>query len=440
MKNWNQQLSRRSFIKASLASAATLAFMPGCVGKTAADGKLRMGFIGLGQQSQGLVWDFMQFPNVSVVAGCDVYEIKRQRFAKKVSNFYKEKGIEQQICTFERYQDILANPDIDAVVIAVPDHWHAKIAIDACRAKKDVYLEKPLTFTIHEGQQLVAAVEKYKRVLQVGSQQRSDARFQHAVKLVQGGTLGKIEKIQAWVGGKPEPYNLPEEQLPEGLNWELWLGPLDERVHYNSRLNPPISLDPEQNETYWAEWRYFKETGGGFTTDWGAHMFDIAQWAIGMDGRGPIEIIPPGVDGAEALTYKYDNGVVMTREPFNEKHTLGVKFFGENGWVEVSREHILVSNPEWDFVETQPMDNDKDNRGAQAPHMQSFLDAVVSRGKPIAPVEAGHSTCTACLLGNIAYDLGRKLEWDPDKQQFVNDPEAQNHRLINYAYSNGYTL
>ena len=438
MKNWNQQLSRRGFIKASLATAATLAFMPGCTGKKAADGKLRIGFIGLGQQSQGLLWDFMQFPNVSVVAGCDVYDVKRQRFAKKVANFYNEKGIDQPVAMFERYQDLLANPDIDAVVIATPDHWHAKIAVDACRAKKDIYLEKPLTFTIHEGQQLVEAVEKYKRVLQVGSQQRSDARFQHAVKLVKDGALGKIEKINAWVGGPPEPYNLPEEQLPEGLNWELWLGPLDERVHYNSRLNPTISLDPEQNETYWAEWRYFEETGGGFTTDWGAHMFDIAQWAIGMDGRGPVEIIPPGVDGAEHLTYKYDNGVVMTREPFNDKYTLGVKFYGENGWVEVSREHLLASNPEWDF--SQPMDNDKDNRGAQAPHMESFLAAIVSRGKPIAPVEAGHSTCTACLLGNIAYDLKRKLQWDPDKQQFVNDPEAQDHRLISYTYSNGYTL
>jgi len=438
MKDWNKQLSRRGFIKASLATAATLAFMPGCASKAAADGKLRLGFIGLGQQSQGLVWDFMNFPNVSVVAGCDVYEVKRQRFVKKVVNFYKEKGIEQQVAMFERYQDLLANPDIDAVVIVTPDHWHAKIAVDACRAKKDIYLEKPLTFTIAEGQELVAAVEKYKRVLQVGSQQRSDARFQHAVKLVQEGKLGKISKINAWVGGKPEPYNLPEEQLPEGLNWDLWLGPLDERVHYNQKLNPPISLDPEKNEGYWAEWRYFKETGGGFTTDWGAHMFDIAQWAIGMDGRGPVEIIPPGVDGAEHLTYKYDNGVVMTREPFNDNFTLGVKFFGENGWAEVSREHFLASNPEWDFA--QQMDNDKDNRGAQAPHMESFLEAIVSRGKPIAPVEAGHSTCVACLLGNIAYDLERKLEWDPDRQQFVNDPEAQNHRLINYTYANGYTL
>ena len=440
MKNWNQQLvSRRRFIKTSLAAAATLAIMPGCIGKTAKkEGKLHVGFIGLGQQSQGLVWDFMQSPNVKVVAGCDVYEIKRMRFARKVTNYYKEREIDNCVEMFERYEELLARTDIDAVVIATPDHWHAKIAIDACRAGKDVYLEKPLTFTIYEGQQLVKAVNENKRVLQVGSQQRSDARFQHAVKLVQDGALGKISKVYAWVGGKPEPYNLPEEEIPAGLNWELWLGPLDERVHYNHRLNEPITLDPEQNETFWGEWRYYKETGGGLTTDWGAHMFDIAQWGIGMDGRGPIDIIPPGVDGAEHLTFIYDNGVVMTRQPFNEEYTLGVKFFGEKGWVEVSRGHFLASNPEWNFE--QPMDNDKDNRGALAPHAQSFLDAIASRGKPICPVEVGHSTCVTCLLGNIAYELERKLKWNPDKQQFIDDPEAEKNRLVRYEYYGNYTL
>lgn len=438
--NWNDYpVSRRGFIKASLATAASLALLPGYAKKRVSEtGVLRLGFIGLGQQAQGLLANFMNFPQVQVVAGCDVYDVKRKRFAKKVNAFYSKSGNVPVVTTYERYQELLARPDIDVVVIATPDHWHAKIAVDACKAGKDIYLEKPLTFTIEESKALVKAVRKYKRVLQVGSQQRSDARFQHAVKLVQDGKLGKITKVYARVGPPPTPYSLAEEPVPAGLNWDLWLGPLDERVHYNNELNPVISVDPEQNETFWAAWRWYKETGGGLTTDWGAHMFDIAQWAIGMDGRGPVEIIPAGYGDAEYLTFKYDNGVVMTEQRFDEAYTQGVKFFGDKGWIEVSRGHFLASDPAWNF--TQPMDNDKDNKGAQSPHMAAFLKAVETRKNPNVPVEIGCSTCITCLLGNIATDLGRPVKWNPDKQQFVDDDEAATHRLYSYAYKNGYTL
>ena len=265
----------------------------------------------------------MNMEGVNVVAGCDVYGVKRQRFEKRVREHYEKQGKTVNIKTYEKYQDLLARPDIDAVVIASPDHWHALMAIDACKTGKDVYLEKPLTLTIKEGQELVKTVRKYNRILAVGSQQRSDPNFQHAVKLVQDGKLGTIERVNAYVGGPPVPYDLPMEILPIDLNWDLWLGP-NPYVHYNKELNPPISLNPPKDEQFWGGWRWYKELGGGFTTDWGAHMFDIAQWGLGMDESGPVEIIPAGYENTPYLTFRYANGAIMTEEPFNDQKTKGV--------------------------------------------------------------------------------------------------------------------
>ena len=203
---------------------------------------------------------------------------------------------------------ILSNvrSDIDAVVIATPDHWHTIMAIDACKAGKDIYLEKPITFTLKESLAVVKAVRDNNVILAVGSQQRSDHNFQHAVNMVRESSIGELKTINAFVGPAPAPYNLPEEVVPADLDWEQWLGP-NQYVPYNSRLNPPVSLDPPENEKYWAEWRYFKETGGGFTCDWGAHNFDIGQWALDKDRGGPVKIIPAGFEGTEYLTYVYDN-------------------------------------------------------------------------------------------------------------------------------------
>ena len=162
-------------------------------------------------------------------------------------------------------------------------------AIAALKAGKDVYLEKPITFTIKEGQELKKMVRETGRIFGLGSQQRSDPNFQHAVNLVQTGALGKIKKVNAYVDAPPKPYTLPEEPIPADLNWDLWLGPLPDTIHYNKELDPIISLDPEVNEKIWGGWRWYKETGGGFTTDWGAHMFDIAQWGLGMDRNGRLK-------------------------------------------------------------------------------------------------------------------------------------------------------
>lgn len=438
----SNRFTRRQFLKTAALGVAGITVFPqfitSCKNKqtTTDEGIIRIGFIGLGQQAMYLLNGYMSIPDVRVVAGADVYGVKRERFLKRVKEHYANQQEEVAVEAFENYKDLLAREDIDAVVIASPDHWHAFMAIDACKAKKHIYLEKPLTFTIHEGKMLVKAVRENGVILGVGSQQRSDPNFQHAVKMVKEGRIGKIERVNAYVGAPPKPYDLPEQPVPADLNWPLWLGP-SEYVHYNAELNPPISLDPEQNEQFWGGWRWYSELGGGFTTDWGAHMFDIAQWGLGMDKSGPIEIIPAGYEDTKFLTYKYANGVIMTEEPFNEKQTKGVKFWGDKGWIEVSREHFLASD---DSLLPPKTEESEGAYETKIPHLANFIEAVKTKTDPVVPVEIGHRSCTVCTLGNIAYEMKRPIQWDPEAEKFVNDPEAEANRLFNKTYSEGYTL
>ena len=441
-------IDRRDFLKASALGLAGTVVLGSCVGNACNTEKkkklttnpfgdiINVGAIGLGRQCLSVSRGFTKIPNVRIVGCTDVYKDKCTRYVNVINGIYKEKGIESDVQVYESYEALLANPDIHAVIIATPDHWHAAIAVAALNAGKDVYLEKPMTFTIYEGQQLIKAVRENGRILQVGCQQRSDAAFQHAVKMVQEGKLGKIHSVKAKFGAPPTPYDLPRTKLPEGLDWDKWLGPLPLYVHYNDDMNPPISLDPVKNEHCWGAWRWYRETGGGYTTDWGAQMIDIAQGGIGMDGRGPVEVIPAGVDGAEFLTWKYDNGVVMTEEPLPVSQENGVRFEGEKGWIEVTRSQYHTNVPELNFVREK-----KGGEYEEAPaHYQTFIDSMISRKDPNAPVEVGHSTCTACTLGNIANEVKHAIKWDPDKQVFVGDDELMNHRLVKYTYREGYTL
>jgi predicted dehydrogenase len=434
-------LTRRHFLGTAAVGFAGMAILPGITSckqaPVATVSELRLGFIGLGRQAMFLLNGFIQLPGVKVVAGADVYGVKTTRFQKKVTDYYAENGIEAEVQVYERFEDIIGREDIDAVVIATPDHQHARIAIAACKAKKDVYLEKPLTFTITEGQELRKAVRENDVILAVGSQQRSDPNFQHAVKLVQDGTLGKITKAHAYVGAPPKPYDLPEETLPADLNWDSWLGPLPANIHFNNELNPPISLDPPQDETIWGAWRWYKEMGGGFTTDWGAHMFDIVQWGLGMDESGPVEISPVG-DGTEFMSFTYASGTVFTSEPFDEQLTKGVKFIGENGWIEVSREHFKASNPEWEPAKVEGADDTPYE--TKIPHQINFVESVRERKDPVVPVEIGHRTCTVCTLGNIACDLKRTIKWDPATETFVDDTDGAATALLHYQYRDGWTL
>jgi len=440
MKAKSKHWSRRDFINLTIGSAAGLAVIPhftSCKSGGAPDTGIKLGFIGLGRQAMFLLNGFMQVPGVQAVAGCDVYGIKRTRFEKRVKEFYAGSGREVKVETYEKFEDLLARTDINAVVIAVPDHSHALIAIAACKAGKDVYLEKPMTFTIYEGQVLRKAVRDNSRILGIGSQQRSSPEFQHAVKLVKDGALGKITKVHAYVGAPPRPYDLPEEPLPSDLNWDLWLGSLPMPIHFNNELNPPISLDPPQDEKIWGAWRWYKEMGGGFTTDWGAHMFDIVQWGLGMDKSGPVEISPIG-DGTEFMSFKYADGVIMTSEPFDEKLTKGVKFLGETGWIEVSRGYFNASDPKL-MPPASALKNDGPYE-TRIPHQIDFIEAVKSRRDPVVPVEIGHSSCTVCTLGNIACELKRTIKWNPETETFIDDTDGAATKLLHYEYRAGYKL
>ncbi|MDN3203990.1 Gfo/Idh/MocA family protein [Algoriphagus sediminis] len=431
----NKYSSRRKFLRNTLLTTGALGVVPGLsfaesphIRKFAGE-KVRLGFIGVGRQAMGLLRNFMQNPQVEVLAGADVYEIKRERFAIRTKELYKERGQEASVKLYSDYRELLENPEIDAVVIATPDHWHALMAIHACEAGKDIYLEKPLTYTVKEGQDLVKAVRDNNIVLAVGSMQRSGANFQHAVRMVQKGYLGKISTVYAHVGSDPFPKEVDYEgtTIPQGLDWKAWLGPRPE-MPYMPELNPPITLDPQKNEDAWGAWRWYKNTGGGLMTDWGAHMFDIAQWGIGMDRNGPVSIIPDR--GEEPLKFIYSNGIEMLVAPFGEGRQ-GVKFIGEKGWITVSRGQYDSSVPECQ------REFSREELGFGGHHVD-FIDSVIMRKEPVAPVEVGHSTCTVCTIGNIAHELGRELSWDPINQKFLNDWEAQTK--LHYPYQNGYSI
>ncbi len=434
--------SRRRFFGAAAAGLAGITILPSMsfgaekAATAAATGNtIRLGFIGMGRQAMFLLNGFIQIPGVEVVAGCDVYGRKRTRFENRVNEYYAKNNKKVEVKTYERFEELLSRKDIDAVVIATPDHWHAVIAIEACKAGKDVYLEKPMTFTILEGQELVKTVRATNRILGIGSQQRSDPNFQYAVRMVQNGHLGKIEKVNAYIGAPPRPYDLPKEDVPQDLNWDLWLGPLPGDIHFNKELNPPISLDPPKDETMWGAWRWYKEMGGGFTTDWGAHMYDIAQWGLGMDRNGPVEAAPIG-DGTEFMKFIYANGVVLTSEPFDSGKTKGVKFQGDKGWLEVSRGHYKAS----DDSLLPPESGEKDDTPYETkiPHQINFIESVRSRLDPVVPAEIGHSSCTMCTVGNIACELGRPVKWDPIAESFGKDKEAV--KLMHYDYRKPWKL
>jgi predicted dehydrogenase len=472
--------NRRDFLGLSALGLTGLTILPsyviGGVRMPPSD-RVLMGTIGLGRQALSDFRGFAGAAGLQVVACCDVDTIKQQRYKKTVEEWQKSKGLAPRCDTYEQYEQLLERKDIDVVEVVSPDHWHALMTIHACQAGKDVYVQKPLSYTIREALVMTRTANDNKRVVQVGSQQRSSKEFQKAIELVQAGAIGHIEKIYAKVGDPPKPLDLPSMPIPGNLNWNLWLGPLnDEKIVYNSDLAPQITLDPVQNETLWGAWRWYLETGNGYTADWGAHMFDIAQAAIGMDGSAPCEIIPKGYNGQPFMTFKYQTGVVMTEQPYLEDNpgAQGIKFIGTKGWIEVARGYIACSEPSLipkEIAGNRPQPRAERPAGQQgqgqrpagqarqagaparpaptqaglqfeisSPHMQNFIDSVRSRQKPIASIEVGCSTAIACCLGNIANELKRPLKWNPATFTFVNDPEASKHRLMHYEYRRPYHL
>ena len=262
---------------------------------------------------------------------------------------------------------------------------------------------------------MVNAVRRNNRIFQTGSMQRSDNKFRHACELVQNGYIGDIKHVAVNVGGPPIPCNLPAEKLPNYLDWDMWVGPAPMRP-YNSELSPHLSNDVFPN------WRGYREFGGGGMTDWGAHHFDIAQWGLGMDGSGPVKVIPPDGKDVKDLTYIYENGITMSRSSvYEETDVNGILFVGSKGKVMVNR----------GFLKTWPEKLLRQDFGPREIHLYNsqnhyadFLNATRSREKPICDIAIGYSTVAVCLMGNIAYEVGRPLEFDQKTQMFVNDEEA----------------
>jgi len=494
----SSKLSRKNFLRVSALGATGAAFTVNPLlaatnqaaqrnsRQTAASDIVNVALIGCGAQGPGVARSFMGLNDVRCIAGCDVYQLKRDKFQATVNETYSAKGVStKDFKMYENFEELMTNKDIDAVIIATPDHWHALIGVAACQAGKDIYVEKPMAFTVFEGQQLVKATRKYNRIMQTGSMQRSMPTFEHMAKIARSGVLGKISTIYAPVGDAPHEIDYEQQPVPAGLNWDKWLGPLSTKYYYNEELCPTGGG--------WGGWRWHKGLGGGYTTDWGAHMFDCAQWAIGKDGNGPVTVIPPEESKYKKLTYVYDNGIEMIQapDPWDGNRGNSVKIYGENGWIFASRSDYYCSNPEWSregkddtkmpappaprvdpyagmteeqrtaamaaaaaeraaqqaaraaaaAAQTTPPQAgaggfvagvNADGNEVNQKHYRSFIDGIKNRMDPNTPVEVGQSSAVLCNIGNIAYDLKRTLNWNPLIDKFMNDDEANNHRIMKY--------
>jgi predicted dehydrogenase len=411
----NRRPSRRQFVQGAAAAVfgAPLIVSSSALGddkKPAASERLGLGFIGVGTQNRGHLSYFLGQNDVQVLAVCDVDTTRRDAAKKTVEERYADKvkkGEYKGCAAYNDFRELLGRTDIDAVVIATPDHWHAIPVIEACKAGKDIYCEKPLTLTIHEAKTLIDAVRKHNRVFQTGSQQRSSKEFRTACECVRSGRIGKLKMVKVDVGGPSRPCDLKEEDLEQGLDWDRWLGPAPKRG-YSSVLSP------RGVHKHFPDWRQYREYSGGMMTDWGAHHFDIAQWGLGMDESGPVEIIPPEDPKAQmGVRYLYDNGVEVVHA-----RSGGVLFLGTDGAILVNRGKLL-SLPE--HIIKDPL-GEKDVHLYDSPgHQRDWLNCVRSRKKPICDVEIGARSVTVCHLGNIAYWTNRKLKWDPKGWQFIGD-------------------
>lgn len=414
-------VSRRKFIKRTSLAVSAISIVPRHVlgkGFIPPSDKINLGFIGLGKQSVGLAKRFIANTQAQVVAGCDVWTTKNEAFKLLVQNQYADQrkitkygGVQM----YDEYTALLANSDIDAVIIATPDHWHAIQANAALNAGKDVYCEKPLTHRIAEGVELVETVKRTGKILQTGSMQRSSEKFRKACELVRNGYLGDISKILVNVGDPAIDYNLVEEKLPKEVNWNKWCGPAP-MLAYNNRLSPS-----NNDVKFWPDWRKYKETGGGILCDWGAHMFDIAQWAIGKDDSGPLRYVPPtDKTSVRGLRMFYDNGIEMVHEDFGRGW--GVRFIGSEGSLDVSRKY-LETNPK-NILTAELKDSDVRLYNSSGNHYQDWLDAIKTKTQPLCDVETGHRSSSICNIANIAYQLGRPLNWDTEEQHFKGDAAA----------------
>lgn len=426
-----QALSRRRFLS-TLGLAAGAAAFPtivpaSAVGKgrvPAPSDRVTMGFIGLGSMGMGNLVNFLEKDDVQVLAVCDVNtsgdnyagdgDKGRDPALRAVYEYYSERNDAafEGCDAYKFFWQVLERDDIDAVCLALPDHWHAYMAVAAAKAGKDMYSEKPLARTISEGRKMVEAVRKYDRVFQTGSQQRSGEQFRHACELARNGYLGDIQKVYARVGGISMEPDLPGQEVPEGFLYELWLGNAPSAPYHEYRVSGKYATDGNT----WRSWRPYS---AGHISDWGAHNFDIAHWGLGKDRWGPHRIVIAEETEDNELTLMYENDIPVVKK--EGPHTGMVQFVGTDAWVGVSRDGIWASDDSLLELEMKPGDV---HLYHSDDHRRDFLNCVKTRQQPICDVEIGHSSLTACLTSEIALRLGRTLEWCPKNEIFKNDDEA----------------
>jgi predicted dehydrogenase len=420
------EMNRRKFIRrAAVTTAGAGLLLPAASQRVlGANDRMLAGVIGTGRQGSYDMMDFARQPDVEIAAICDVYEPNLQKALAETANRAK---------TYHDFREVLDRADIDLLTVGTPDHWHPLVMVEACKAGKDVYVEKPISHTVDEGKLMVEAARKYKRVVQVGTQQRSGRHFQEAVKLIQSGFIGKISFVRAWNYDNQYPQGIghpADSDPPPGLDWDFWLGPAP-KVHYNYNR---FGVGPDR----WSTFRYFWDYAGGFMTDWGVHLMDIVQWAMQVDG--PNVITASGgkyyiQDNAETpdtlqVTYEYDNPrfIAVYENRWDNANSAnakgyGIEFHGTDATLFIDRSGFAVY-PEQRRqgkreVDRSPSMQMERVNNSHRDHVRNFLDCVKSRQKPISDVEVGHRSTSVCLLGNVALRSGQRLVWDVARQELL---------------------
>lgn len=420
MKN---KVSRRGFLSGTMAGIAATA-VPGLLSKNTAQAAprtrkigpndtIQFAVIGPGGRKGGYRMGLHNAQAIAGIEGCKIVavcDVDRTHMIEACQTFGPDcKG-------YEDFREVLARKDIDAVIIGTPDHWHAIMCIEAMKAGKDVYCEKPLTLTIGEGKKLVEVWRQTGRVFQTGSQQRSEANFRHACELVRNGRIGRIKWVETRLPNSPTGGPFEVKPVPEDFNWDMWLGPAYEAEYVPERTH--------------GTFRWWLEYSGGMLTDWGAHHHDIAQWGLGMDRSGPLQVEAEGeapragnncynVYRNFRVTFTYPGGIRLISTSEGEN---GIHFQGEEGWIFVSRGALRASDQR---ILEDPLPSNAIRLYESNDHRRNFVECIRSRKQPICDAEIGHRSVTVCHLANISLRLGgRKLRWDPNKELFVNDPEA----------------
>jgi predicted dehydrogenase len=413
----NPSFSRRQFLKSTGASIALFNIVPSHVlGQNAPSNKIVMGAIGVGSQGSGNMGQFLGMKDVHVRACCDVNKKRTDTFKSRVDKQYSN----QDCLVYKDFRELLDRPDIDAVMVATPDHWHAAIECYAATRGKDIYGEKPFSHNLRDGRAVVDALKANGRIFQAGSWQRSTSNFRKAVELVKNGRIGKVKRIEIGLpnGGRGSAPT-PNAPIPEGLDWDFWVGPAPFR--------------PYQGVFDW-NWRWVLDWGGGQMMDWICHHCDIGLWAAGKDRIGPATITSGGMEFDDGkgiydsptsyrYTCTYEDGLdVVVANASQLEKGMGARWIGENGeWVWVSRGGQATSNPKIWEMQPEPGEFRLLPNGG---HFREFIDAVKNRTMTLTPAEISHRITSVGHLGQVAMFTGRKLTWDYKTEQIIGDPIA----------------